>query len=230
MENQQGTGSRHNSHQIHTRVPLPRALPSAPLPLELGVRNSQATPEGVGVGVGEGEGVGGNVVYTDLITASIPQSAQIPVLDSMATFPDDDRRTQGPGGDGITGVARIQGPLDPPPPVRATVLNSRHKRRLGFNIPTNEVSQAAPHMSFVSPSTIQPASRGPATPTTARGPIGSRQKQFKLQTSKPASALSSSKRDARPKPYSLEVPSMAPLYPNNSMTTHIQLCSTSCTN
>lgn len=190
-------------------MPLPRALSSASLSLE----HPLATREG-------GDGDGGNVVFIDLVTKSLPQSAQTPILNNMTTLQDDDHRTSG---DGVTGVARIQGPLDPPPPVRATVLNSRHKRRLGFNIPAKEVSQAAPLMAFVSPSTIQPASRGPATPTTARGPIGSRQKQFKPQTSKPAAALSSSKRDARPKPYSLEVPSMAPMYPNNSMMPHTQL-------
>lgn len=237
MENQQGTGSRRSNHQAHTRVPLPRVPSSASLPLEPGVRNPQATLEGGGVGGvgGEGgggrrEGDGGNIVFIDLTTTSLPQSAQASILDNMTNLQDDSHRTQATGGGGITGVARIQGPLDPPPPVRATVLNSRYKRRLGFNIPAKEVPQAAPPMPFVSPSTIQPASRGPATPTTARGPLGPRQRQFKPQTSKPAAALSSSKRDARPKPYSLEVPSMAPIYPNNSMILISSYDSTQCTN
>ncbi|KAF8476212.1 hypothetical protein BDZ91DRAFT_819063 [Kalaharituber pfeilii] len=134
----------------------------------------------------------------------------------METFAlrDDDSRTRGSSGDGNTGIAGIQGPLDPPPPAQGTVLNSRHKRRLGFSAPTQHASPAAQPMSFVSPSTIQPASRGPATPTISRGPLGTRQKQFKPQTSKPTATPQASKRDARPKPYVLEVPPMAPVYPN----------------
>ncbi|KAI5801551.1 hypothetical protein DFH27DRAFT_557170 [Peziza echinospora] len=70
-------------------------------------------------------------------------------------------------------------------------------------------------MTFVSPSTIQPASRGPGTPIVPRGASGTRQKQFKPQSSKPvATPQQGSKRDTRPKPYMLEAPSIAPVYPN----------------
>ncbi|KAF8419653.1 hypothetical protein EV426DRAFT_267297 [Tirmania nivea] len=78
----------------------------------------------------------------------------------------------------------------------------------------HDASAAGLPMPFVPPSTIQPASRGPATPTVSKGPIGSRQRQFKPQTLKPAVVMSASKRDIRPKPYVLEIPSMAPIYPS----------------
>ncbi|RPB19444.1 hypothetical protein L211DRAFT_814567 [Terfezia boudieri ATCC MYA-4762] len=213
IQNQHGTATRRGSQvQHHNNIQLniptratsrPRAPSLTSRPQDSGVRKPSVA-----------HGGGGDVVYIDLTAPSIPQTAQAPIIGSMATIRDDDPRARELGGDGGTGIAGAQGPLDPPPPARATVLNSRHKRRLGFAGQAHDASTAAPLMSFVSPSTIQPASRGPATPTVSRGPIGSRQRQFKPQTSKPAMVMSASKRDTRPKPYVLETPSMAPIYPS----------------
>lgn len=211
IQNQHGTGARRSNQlqnrniiqpNVPTRVPAPRAS-STSRPQDQGVRKSRG-------------GGGGDVVFIDLTTPSKPPTAQAPIPSTMSTIRDEEPRARGAGGDGNSGNAGTQGPPDPPPPARAAVLNSRHKRRLGFSIQAQAATQAAQPMSFVSPSSIQPASRGPATPTISRGPIGSRQRQFKPQTSKPAVAMSASKRDTRPKPYVLEVPSMAPIYPNKS--------------
>lgn len=216
IQNQHGTGARrgnqvqhHNNIQLNTPTQAtsrPRALSLTSRPQDSGVRKPS---------VAHG---GGDVVFIDLTTPSIPQTAG-----TMAATQDDDPRARDLGGDGGTGIAGAQGPLDPPPPARATVLNSRHKRRLGFGLPVHEASAATPSMPFVPPSTIQPASKGPATPTVSKGPIGSRQRQLKPQPSKPAVVMSASKRDTRPKPYILETPSMAPIYPNKSRRYHTWL-------
>jgi len=214
IQNQHGTGSRRGSQvQLHNNIQLniPARASTRPRAPSLTSR-----PQDSGGARKPSIAHGGDVVFIDLTASSIPQAAQAPTTGTMAAIRDNDPRARDLGGDGGTGIAGAQGPLDPPPPARATVLNSRHKRRLGFGGQAHDASTAAPPMPFVSPSTIQPASRGPATPTTSRGPIGSRQRQFKPQTSKPAVVMSASKRDTRPKPYVLETPSMAPIYPSKS--------------
>src|SRR5690606_18643418 len=115
--------------------------------------------------------------------------------------------------------AGVRGPLDSPlpPPSKAPILNVRQRRQLRFSTQSDDPASGAPPMPFVSPLTIQPASRGPATPTYQRAPIGARYEQFKLQSAKAAPTnISAAKRDMRPKPYVLEPPSIAPVFPGNS--------------
>lgn len=159
-----------------------------------------------------------DVAFIDLTDSRPPPQTSNPVSMATTLFPsrNDEFIIRGPDGDGNSGNASSsQGPLDPLPPAKAIVLNSRYKRRLGFSTHVQDSFPAsAPPMSFVSPSTIQPASRGPATPSIPRGPPPVRQRQFKPQTARPVLAPQASKRDTRPKPYILEAPSTAPLYPS----------------
>ena len=155
---------------------------------------------------------------------SLPQTSPASTTGTVPAFkedePKDESQVSGANGDGKNGIAGVQGPPVPPPPVTAKVLNSRHQRRLGFGTQAQDTSEATSGNSFVSTSSIQPASRGPTTPTV---PTSARQRQLKPQSSKPVVGSQGSKRDARPKAYVLDVPPAAPNYPNKRKTTEFEL-------
>ncbi|KAL7269261.1 RNA polymerase II mediator complex subunit [Rhizina undulata] len=92
---------------------------------------------------------------------------------------------------------------------KASIKNSRHGKRLGFTV--QDTLPQPPQ--FVQPSRVY--SRKPGTPPILPPALGNtRQKLFQPQPAKSEFAKPGLRRDTKPKPYVLEPPAAAQLYPN----------------
>lgn len=95
---------------------------------------------------------------------------------------------------------------------KAATQNSRSGKRLKF---AAQAPQASPQ--FIQPSKVYSNNKHPATPPALpRGGAGARQKQIQPQPSKADFTKPNPRRDNKPKPYVLESPLPAQLYPDSS--------------